>query len=106
MFIKVDLGAVPPAVTLEEPDDVKRFHVTVAGTDDTAAVGRALETAGVGRVDDEHAWVEVAAVRRLAAGRVGEGWDDELAGMLSYAASKGWLDDAGGAIRAHLEWPA
>jgi hypothetical protein len=43
-------------------------------------------------------------VRRLAAGRVGPAWDDDLAAMLDAARSHGWLDTASHAIRAHIEW--
>jgi hypothetical protein len=59
----------------------------------------------VGSVDgDGEAVIDVAAVRRLAAGSVGITWDDDMAAMLDYARSKGWLSDDGEAIRAHVEW--
>lgn len=47
--------------------------------------------------------VRVEAVRRLAAGRVGPCWDEDLAGMLGYAASKGWTDESSERVRAHIE---
>jgi hypothetical protein len=53
--------------------------------------------------DENHIMIPVATLRRLAAGRVPEGWDDDLAGMLARAGEKGWLNDAGDAVRAHLE---
>lgn len=48
MFILVDLTTSPAQVTLEEPDDVKRFHVGVAGGPDNEAVDAALREAEVG----------------------------------------------------------
>jgi hypothetical protein len=45
-------------------------------------------------------------VRAMAGGRVGEGWADGFDRMLDYARGKGWLDDAGDAIQAHVEWDA
>jgi hypothetical protein len=104
MFVQVDLGTMPPVVTLEEPGDTKRFHVTVKGGDDYAIVFGALVDAAAGRLEGDDAWITVDAVRRMARGRVEPSWDDELAAMLDFARSKGWLDEHGNAIRAHVEW--
>ena len=101
MFVRVDLDA--PSVTLEEPDDCKRFHVEVVGEGDDAALGRVLADAGAGRLDGGDANVSVDAVRRLAAGRVGPTWDADFAAMVDSAATKGWLDSDGAAIQAHVE---
>ena len=105
MFIAIDLTSAPPSVALHEPSDCKRFHVAVRGEDEDG-VRHALADSGVGTVDaedDDHVWVSVDAVRRLAAGQVAPGWDDEFAGMLAYAASKGWMNADGTSIRAHRE---
>jgi len=101
MFVRVDLDA--PSVTLEEPDDCKRFHVEVVGDGDDDALGRALADAGVGRLEGGEANISVVAVRRLAAGRVGPAWDADFAGMVAYAQTKGWLNSDGAAIQAHVE---
>ena len=105
MYLKVDLGAVPPVVTLEEPEDTKRFHVAVTGGSDAAMVFGALVDAAAGRLEGDDAFVTVDSVRRLAAGRVDPDWDAELDAMIDFAKSKGWFDEAGHAIRAHVEWP-
>jgi len=31
-------------------------------------------------------------------------WQDSFGGMLAYARKKGWIDEATGAIQAHIEW--
>jgi hypothetical protein len=104
VIIDVDLTAASAAVSLVEPEDCKRFHVTARGGD-AASLAAALEAAGVGRLlPSGETMIEIGAVRRLAAGRVAEGWDDEFAGMLKYAESKGWLDETGTQIQAHVEW--
>lgn len=106
MFVSVDV--VAGTVSLEEAADCARFHLSArgaAGPSDLAAVGDVLEAVGVGRLagpDGADALIDVAAVRRLAAGRVGEGWSSDFERMLTYAASKGWLHDA--AIQTHIEW--
>ncbi|HUY21733.1 MAG TPA: hypothetical protein VMV22_05280 [Acidimicrobiales bacterium] len=110
MFVEVDLGAAPVAVGLAEPGDCTRFHVAVvrgdADTDaDAGMLDRALRASATGSIDgDGEAVVRVDAVRRMAAGAVGESWEADFSAMLDYAASKGWLTEDRTAIRAHVEW--
>ena len=49
----------------------------------------------------------IAGARRrsIMAGRVGAGWDQDFTGMLGYARSKGWLNEQGDAIAAHVATP-
>lgn len=89
-------------VTLEQPDDFTAFHVAVAGgavSDDRLAAALAPH----GRLEDDHAWVEVEAVRALAGEAATAEWQTAFDAMLDYARSKGYLDESGDAIRAHLE---
>ena len=104
MFVKVDLTPAPPTVTLEEPEDTKQFHVAVVGGKDWGLVFGALVDAAAGRLEGEDAFITVDAVRRLADGRVPDGWNDDVDTMIEYARSKGWFDDETHAIRAHVEW--
>ena len=105
MFVKIDLALMPPVVSLEEPEDAKRFHVEVTGGNDIRLVFAALVDAAAGRLEGEDAWITVDSVRRMARGRVGSDWDRELALMLDFARGKGWLDEEANAIRAHVVWP-
>ena len=110
MYVQVDLAPTPPTVSLEEPDDCKRFHLAVVNGRDAALVFGALVDAAAGRLEGDEAqsyqaWITVDAVRRMAAGRVGPGWAEEFDGMLAFAASKGWMDPNGASIQAHVEWP-
>jgi hypothetical protein len=105
MFVLVDLGSHPPVVSLEEPSDMRQFHLAIRGGTDRALVFGALVDAAAGRLEGDDAWITVDAIRRLAAGRVEPGWDDELATMLDHARAKGWLDEATHAVQAHIEWP-
>ena len=89
MFVQVDLATVPPTVSLEEPDDCKRFHLAVVGGRDAAMVFGALVDAAAGRLEGDHAWITVDAVRRMAAGRVGPDWASDFEGMLAFAAVQG-----------------
>jgi hypothetical protein len=101
VVVVVDLTTEPPAVALDDPEDCKAFSVRLQG--DRARLGSALEACGVGRMDGDEALVDVDAVRRLAAGRVGPGWEGDFAAMLDYAATKGWVAEDRRAIRAHIE---
>jgi hypothetical protein len=107
VFVLIDVGPHPPAVSLEEPEDTRRFHVEVrggAGPADLALVFGALVDAAAGRLDGEDAWITIDALRRLAAGRVSPSWDADLAAMVDFARGRGWVDDTTHAIRAHVEW--
>ncbi|MEX0666513.1 MAG: hypothetical protein WD598_17295 [Acidimicrobiia bacterium] len=102
--MKIDLEPHPPVVTLEEPEDTKKFHVTVVGGKDWGLVFGALVDAAAGRLEAEEAFITIDAVRRLAKDRVGDIWEADFTAMLDYARTKGWFDEGGNAICAHLEW--
>ena len=104
MIIDIDLTGGSPTVQLVEPEDCRRFHVGAKGGD-TEALGAALSAQHVGRLlPSGDALIDLDAVRRLAAGRVPDGWEADFAAMVGYAKSKGWLDESGEAIQAHVEW--
>jgi hypothetical protein len=104
VHVTVDLAVVPPAVSLEEPEDCTRFDVVVRGAGDDHDLERTLVGASVGRIEAGDALVTVAAVRRLASGWVADGWDERFLAMLDYARGRGWLSDDGDVVRAHVEW--
>lgn len=106
MYVRVDLSAHPASVSLEEPDDCRRFEVHVEGGSDPGRVAEALASSEVGRLEDrDDAFIQVAAVRRLAAGRVPEGWDKDFEAMVGHARRKGWFDPYDEAIEVHCRWP-
>lgn len=82
MYLRIDSRTTPPLVEVVEPEDFTSFKVVV--------------------VTASHSWVDPADLTALA-GRAGDPeWQQKLAGMVSYAESKGWLDGQG-RIRAHVE---
>lgn len=90
---------------LIEPGNVQAFHATVPADLPFDVLEAGVARAGLGTLlpDGEHLMVRVETIRQMASGRVGPGWDEDLAGMLGYAASKGWTDEAGAHVRAHIE---
>lgn len=99
MFVEV--GA--HGVEVREAEVFTSLSVRVSGDVDDGAVAAALD--GLGRLDGEHAWLDVAALRRCAGVNIGDdvraGWEAGFDGMIAYASSKGWTN--GGAVRAHVE---
>ena len=102
MIIDIDLTG-DYAVELVEPEEFRRFHVTVRGGD-TAALEEALAVKGIGRLlPSGDAMIDTSAVRRMATGRVSEDWEAKFDAMLLYANAKGWMDGPGGSMQAHVE---
>lgn len=104
MYMLLSSAQHEAVVTLEEPDDCTRFHVAIHGLSEDAA-RQALAREELGMLDiHEAAWIEIAALRRLASGRVQPDWPERFEGMLRYAGRKGWLSSGGSSVRGHCEW--
>jgi hypothetical protein len=100
MFITVDVES--GSVTLAGVGEFTSFHVIADPRDaPESSVGVALGPAGTAAGDD-HVWIAVDAVRQLAGGAADPAWEESFTGMLDYAESKGWLDEDGSSIRAHI----
>jgi hypothetical protein len=97
MFVRV----TKDEVTLEEPDDCGRLHVEASGVDDER-VKEALRDDALGALEHDHALLDPIGLRRLAAGRVGDDWDERFGAMVDYATRKGWVG-SDGRLQAHLE---
>lgn len=65
----------------------------------------AVADSGLGVVDGDHVFLDVARLRQLAVHAPAAEWSAKFDGMIRFAASKGWCD-AKGRIRAHVERPA
>jgi hypothetical protein len=104
MYILLSSVEGEAAGTLEEPDDCTRFHIAIDGLSEDAA-RQALAREEVGALEGyEAAWIKIAALRRLADGRVQSDWPDRFESMLQYAERKGWLSPDGLSVRGHCEW--
>jgi hypothetical protein len=98
--VRIVIDLTESRVLLTDPDDFTRFSVAVEGDGDLAAV---VHQSGLGRLKDgDHVVVDPVALRALAGTAATDRWDEGLAGMLSYAAGKGWVEADGGVI-AHIE---
>jgi hypothetical protein len=92
-----------PAVDVADVDDLGRLHVAVGAVTDEEA-DQALRAAGLGRLDDGTAWLDVAALRAAAEPRAtAADWAARWDGMVEFARGKGWVGDDGTTLRAHVE---
>jgi len=100
MEIEIDLTQDVPPIALLQPTDFRSFKIVATG--DRERLATAIQS--IGRAAGEDAFVEPAALRRLA-GDLGRdpGWSESLDRMVAYAAEHGWVSDDG-AVRAHVEW--
>ena len=104
MIVEVIGGADEvPEVQVRDVDELGRLHVAVGQVTDEEA-DRALRAAGLGRVADDAAWLDVAALRAAAEPRAtAPDWAASWDGMVDQARAKGWTGDDGASLRAHLE---
>lgn len=91
-------------LALADPTEFTAFDIRSSNTSD-AFVLDALGDGGAVCDEDNHAFVEAELVRRLAGSAIDEKWEIGFAKMLDYAATKGWLDESGKRIKAHIEAP-
>ena len=96
--MELSLGA--HSARLVDPEDLTRFAVVLEGGADPSAA--ALADGGVLGLGD-HAWVRTDALRRLAGPLATPEWEDGFTAMLADARSRGWVDDAQGAVRGHVD---
>jgi len=100
MYVEID--PTQGRAEVREADDVEHFSVRTTGAADHESLSRSLGQ--LGRIDDTgHAWIDIQALRD-ATGRSDDAeWSSGFDAMIAYATSKGWVDQAGAAVRAHVE---
>ena len=81
----------PPEIT-----DTARLDRLSARTDGPLDAARLEPVCRL--ADDAHVWVAIDALRAAATAEAGA-----FDAMIAYAASKGWVDEPGTSVRAHVE---
>ena len=85
-------------LTLVEPDDFTGFKLRLR-----QAAERRPTLPGIIFVDDGNALVAIETVNGLAGAPASEAWAAGFGRMVDHAATRGWIDSAANAIRAHVE---
>jgi hypothetical protein len=97
----IELGPTEPP-RLTDLDRLDRLHALLDGSLDVARLDDLCE-----RADDEHVWLDVARARAIGVETANDpAFADGFDAMIDYATSKGWLDEAGTHVRAHVETAA
>lgn len=87
----------PPQLT--DLDRLDRLHATCDGPVVAAQLGELCAAD-----DDDHVWLDVTVARSIGvAASDDSGFGDQFDGMIAYASSAGWLNDAGTHVRAHID---
>lgn len=108
MIVEVVGGAgSAPEVRVADVDDLGRLHLAV-GALTTEEADEALRAAGLGRLaDPDNAVLDVAALRAAAELQAtAPDWAQQWEAMVQSARSKGWAEDDGASLRAHVETAA
>jgi len=91
-------------VLLEDRDNFRAFKLVVEGRREELAAVRA-SLAGTAELPDAGtAWVSQAALRARAEVAGDASWQASFDAMIEKARPHGWIDEARGAIKAHVEW--
>ncbi|MET7571982.1 hypothetical protein ABZT04_26285 [Streptomyces sp. NPDC005492] len=99
MIVHVDVGRGHCEV--RDADDLKRLSVVVAGEAPDEEIDRTL--APLARLlSPTHAWVSVRELRAACAREGDAAWMRDYDAMVAFAASRGWVDDTGAHLRAHV----
>ena len=85
-------------LALGDADDFKGFKLRLR-----AAAGARPDLPGIAYVDDDNVLVDPGLVGALPGAPETDAWREGFGRMVDYAATKGWVDERTGAIRAHVE---
>ncbi len=104
MIVEVVGGADEvPEVRVVDVDDLARLHLALGAVTDEEAE-TALREAGLGRLEGETGWLDVAALRAAGERETGDTeWSGRFDGMVEHAREHGWLSDDGASLQVHVE---
>lgn len=106
MFVTVDRAPGGAGVALREPTRLDELKVVIGSAVTPAEAEAALRR--IGRVRDDQAWIRIAELERLARAELDgrsdvAAWKDGFDRMLSYAATRGWVNETDHTVAAHCE---
>jgi hypothetical protein len=100
--MKLILDGAAALVTVDEAENLKALSVELRDCS-PAQAGALLADRDLGRIEDGHAWLNIAALRATARPPRSCTWDERFERAMAYAQSNGWSDPAGEFVRAHIE---
>lgn len=103
--MRISVNVSPAEVTLIDPNVFNSFDVVAQPPDASEAEVAAALGAGGAAAGDDHVWITVDEIERLAGSAVTTEWQSNFELMLAFAASKGWTDDDQRMIKGHIVRP-
>jgi hypothetical protein len=101
MYLSVEGPVEDPRICVGRPGDCRSLYVTSNGIG-YDAVAEILESSGIGKRNAEpDLWIEIAALEKLAQ-LDRPTWAEDFDAMIAFAATRGWIDDNGELVAAHL----
>jgi len=86
-------------VVMDEPENLRGLSVELRGCGASQA-GTLL--GDLGHVDGEHVWLDIPLLKALSPLADDAEWAEGFDGVMKYAESKGWIDETGTRVRAHI----
>ncbi len=86
-------------VVLDDAENLRGLSVELRGcgtTDASALLGN------LGRLDGDHVWLDIDGLRALSPLAGDPEWVTGFDSVMKYAETKGWIDDTGSRVRAHV----
>jgi hypothetical protein len=100
--VKLIVDGAAGQVTVDEPENLKALSVELHGCSPMQAAAL-LGARDLGRIEGEHAWLNIGALRAIARPPRSCSWDERFQRAMAYAQQSGWSDPAGDFVRAHIE---
>jgi hypothetical protein len=91
-------------IELQEPNDFKGFKISVLkpGMSDHD-ISNALVGLGTMDASKDHAWISQDALKNMHGRQHGDAWLESFDKMVEKVKPFGWVDEATGDVRAHIE---
>ena len=97
--MKLIVDGLAGTVSAGEAEDLSKLSVELRD----CSPGRASALlGGLGRVEGDHAWLRIDALRAMAPLPRSCSWDERFGKAMAYAGQRGWTDPEGSLVRAHI----
>jgi hypothetical protein len=93
-------------ILFEDRHNFRAFKLVVEADRSRIAEVRSAIAGKATLPDADTAWVSREALRRWPGVEDDASWQQNFAAMIDKARPHGWIDDAAGTIKAHVEWSA
>lgn len=97
MIVVVDGGS--GQVLMEDAENLRGLSVELR---ECGATQAAALLGSLGLMDGEHVWLDIEGLRSLSPLAGDPEWVSGFDGVITYAQTKGWIDESGSRVRAHI----